>query len=112
AHDQEQGTKNKGPRTRNQMATLEIHDGSGRAEYVTISREGIGLVGADPKCDVVVPDPQARPIHARLRWKRDWLRLEAMPEARSLLVNGRKLAKATLRQGDEIVIGACRIFVL
>lgn len=94
------------------MATLEIHDGKGRVEYMTITREVTTVIGSDPKCELVVADPTALPRHGRLSWKRGRFKLEATPESRSLLVNGKKLVASSFRRGDELQIGAYRIFML
>jgi outer membrane protein assembly factor BamB len=94
------------------MATLEIHDGRGRVEYVSISRENPALFGTDPKCDVVLTDPKVLPFHGRFRWKGERFKVEPMPEAEYLIVNGKKILSSSFRQGDELVIGKCRIFML
>jgi len=94
------------------MATLEVHDGRGRIEYVSISRENPALFGTDPQCDVVLADPAALPFHGRFRWKGERFKVESMPEAQYLVVNGKKVLSSSFRQGDELVIGRCRIFML
>ncbi len=94
------------------MATLEVHDGRGRVEYVTIAREHPLIFGSDPKCDVVLNDPQILPFHGRLRWKNDRFKAEAFPEARALDLNGKQIVSASFRQGDEIQIGRYRIFLV
>ncbi len=94
------------------MATLEVHDGRGRVEIVTITREATALFGSDPKCDVVVDDPQALPFHGRLRYKAGKFRAEAFPEANALTINGKKVVASSLQQGDEIKVGAFKIFLV
>ncbi|HEU5118109.1 MAG TPA: FHA domain-containing protein, partial [Isosphaeraceae bacterium] len=94
------------------MATLEVHDGKGRVEYVTISRSHPALIGSDPKCDVVVKDPAVLGFHGRMRWKGDRFKVEAFPEARSLDVNGKKVVSTSFRQGDELAIGNVRVFLV
>src|SRR3954470_22359641 len=94
------------------MATLEVHDGRGRVEIVTISRDHTALFGSDPKCDVVINDPQVLPFHGRLRYKGGKYRAEAFPEANALAINGKKVVAASLAQGDEIKVGAYKIFLV
>src|SRR4051794_31674901 len=94
------------------MATLEVHDGRGRVEIVTISRDATALFGSDPKCDVVLNDPQVLPFHSRLRWKAGKYRAEAFPEANALTINGKKVVAASLAQGDEIKVGSFKIFLV
>jgi pSer/pThr/pTyr-binding forkhead associated (FHA) protein len=93
------------------MATLEIHDGRGNVEYVTISHDHTALIGSDPKSDIVLKDPNILPFHARLRWKGGKFKAEAFPEAGSIEVNGKRVVAASFRQGDEIRIGQHRIFL-
>lgn len=94
------------------MATLEVHDGRGRVEFVTISRAHPALFGSDPKCDIVLNDPAVLPFHGRLRWKNDKFKAEAFPEAKALDINGQKMVAAGFRQGDEIAVGRFRIFLV
>jgi outer membrane protein assembly factor BamB len=94
------------------MATLEVHDDRGGVEYVAIAAGSTALIGRDPKCDVVLGDPAVLLIHARLRWKRGRLKVEATPEAHAVDLNGRRVIASKLRQGDELRIGVHRIFVL
>jgi outer membrane protein assembly factor BamB len=94
------------------MATLEVHDDRGGVVYVAIASGSTALIGRDAKCDVVLESPDVLPIHARLRWKRGRLKVEATPEARAIDLNGRRVIASKLRQGDELRIASHRIFVL
>ncbi len=78
---------------------------------MTISRDHTALFGSDPKCDVVVDDPQALPFHGRLRWKGGKFKAEAFPEANALVLNGKKVVAASFGDGDEIRVGQYRIFL-
>ena len=44
--------------------------------------------------------------------RRPRFRVEASPDAEFVLINGNKMAAGSIRQGDEIAIGSCRIFLL
>src|SRR5215216_620579 len=94
------------------MATLEVHDGPGRVRRVTISRDQTVLFGSSPKCDIVLEGPGVLPFHGRLRWKETRFKVDASPDARHLEINGKRLAASSFRQGDEITIGTCRIFMI
>jgi outer membrane protein assembly factor BamB/predicted component of type VI protein secretion system len=94
------------------MATLEVHDGKSRVAYVTISRDRPALFGSDPRCDIVLNDPNAQAIHGRIRWGRGKFKVEATPEARAVEINGNKVVIASFKQGDELRIGSYRIFLL
>lgn len=94
------------------MAMLEVHDGVGRVHRVSIDRDQTVLFGSSPKCDLILEDPKVLPFHGRLRWRRRRLKVDASPEARFIELNGHKMATASFRQGDEIRVGSCRIFLL
>lgn len=94
------------------MATLEIHDADGRARFVELDRGHPVLLGASPSCDVVLQGEGILPVHGRIRWKGRRFKVDASPDAEFLEVNGRKIVSASLRQGDELRIGPCRIFVM
>ncbi|MHC5542279.1 FHA domain-containing protein, partial [Singulisphaera rosea] len=94
------------------MATLEVHDGEGRVSRVEISRDQAVLFGSNPKCDIVLEGPGILPYHGRLRWKSSRYKADAFPDAEYLEINGTKMTSSSLRQGDEITVGPCRIFML
>lgn len=94
------------------MATLEVHDGKSRVEYVEISRDRPAMFGSDPRCEIVLQDPKAFPIHGRIRWGRGKFKVEATPEARAIEINGHKVVISSFKQGDELRVGGYRIFLL
>ena len=94
------------------MATLEIHDGQGRVEYLTIGRDQQVLLGSDPKCDIVIGDPAAVPFHARIRWRGSRYKIEATPDAQALEVDGKRVVSSSFRQGSELKIGKARVFLI
>jgi outer membrane protein assembly factor BamB len=94
------------------MATLEIHDGQGRVQFVELERDHMVLFGTSPACEIILEGPEIKPVHGRIRWKADRVRLESSPDAQFLTINGRKMVSGSAGQGDEITVGPCRIFVL
>lgn len=38
--------------------------------------------------------------------------MEASPDAEFVVVNGHKMISSSLHQGDEVVVGPCRLFVM
>ncbi|WP_406699924.1 PQQ-binding-like beta-propeller repeat protein [Singulisphaera sp. Ch08] len=94
------------------MATLEVHDGQGRVQRVTITREQTVLFGSSPKCEIVLNGDGVLPFHGRLRWKSSRYKADASPDAGAIEINGRRMASSSFRQGDEIVVGPCRIFMI
>ncbi len=96
------------------MATLEVHDGRGRVERVTIANDQPIMFGSSPKCDVVLTGEGVLPFHGRVRWQtlKKRFKVDASPDAGYLVVNGHKMASSSFRQGDEIQIGSNRIFMI
>jgi outer membrane protein assembly factor BamB len=94
------------------MATLEVHDGRGHVRRVEVTREHPALFGSNPRCDIVLEGAGVLPFHGRVRWKTNRFKADASPEAEYLLINGHKMTSASFRQGDEIEVGPCRIFML
>jgi len=94
------------------MATLEVHDGQGRVQFVELTRDHPVLFGTSSTCDVVLEGAGIRPVHGRIRWKRKRFKVEASPDAEYVLVNGHKMTSSTIHQGDEIAVGQCRMFLL
>jgi outer membrane protein assembly factor BamB len=94
------------------MATLEVHDGQGRVQFVELTRDHPVLFGTSATCDVLLEGPGIRPVHGRIRWKRKRFKVEASPDAEFVVVNGHKMATSTVHQGDEIKVGPCRMFLL
>ena len=96
------------------MATLEVHDGRGRVERVTIANDQPVMFGSSPKCDFVLTGEGVLPFHGRVRWQgqKRRFKVDASPEAGYLLINGQKMASSSFRQGDEIQVGENRIFMI
>ncbi|MDR3633999.1 MAG: PQQ-binding-like beta-propeller repeat protein [Isosphaeraceae bacterium] len=94
------------------MATLEVHGAEGRVERIEVTREHPVLFGSSPNCDIILSGPGVLPFHGRIRWKGKRYKVDASPDAEFLLVNGHKMTASSFRQGDEIQVGPCRIFML
>lgn len=94
------------------MATLEVHDSQGRVQFVEVTRDHPILFGTSSACDVVLQGEFIRPVHGRIRWKSDKFKVEASPDAEFVLINGHKMTTGSIRQGDEITVGDCRMFLI
>jgi len=94
------------------MATIEVHDGQGRVQFVGLSRDHPLLFGTSASCDVVLEGEGIRPVHGRIRWKSKRFKIEASPDAQFVLINGHKMTTGSVHQGDEITVGPCRMFLL
>ena len=67
------------------MATLEVHDGQGRVQFVELGRDHPVLFGTSAACDVLLDGEGIRPVHGRIRWKKRRFRVEASPDAEYVL---------------------------
>ena len=94
------------------MATLEVHDGQGRVQFVELTRDHPVLFGTSSACDVVLEGECIRPVHGRIRWKNGEFKVEASPDAEFVVINGHKMTTGSIRQGDEITVGDCRMFLI
>jgi outer membrane protein assembly factor BamB len=94
------------------MATLEIHDGRNQVRRVRITRDNPAMFGSDPMCDIVLEGQGVQPFHGRIRWKTRRFKADASPEVPWIEVNGVQVKSKSIYQGDEIRVGACRIFLL
>ena len=94
------------------MATLEVHDGQGRVQFIELERDHPILFGTSPHCEIVLEGPGINPVHGRIRWKRGKFKVEASPDAEYVLINGHKMSTGSITAGDEVTVGPCRIFLL
>ena len=94
------------------MATLEVHDGQGRVQFVELTRDHPVLFGTSSACDVLLEGEGIRPVHGRIRWKSERFKVEASPDAEYVLINGHKMTTGSIHQGDEIAVGDCRMFLI
>jgi len=94
------------------MATLEVHDGEGRVQFVELARDHPVLFGTSVACDIVLSGAGISPVQGRIRWKKGRYRVEASPDAEYVVINGHKMTRSSLHQGDEMTVGRCRLFML
>ena len=94
------------------MATLEVHDGQGRVQFIELERDHPVLFGTSPHCEIVLEGPGINPVHGRIRCKRGKFKVEASPDAEYVLINGHKMSTGSITAGDEVTVGPCRIFLL
>jgi outer membrane protein assembly factor BamB len=94
------------------MAILEVHDGRGHVQRVTITREEPALFGTSPACAIVLGGEGVAPVHGRIRGSKRKYKVDAGAGIAAIEVNGKRVKSSTLYQGDEIRVGLCRIFVI
>ncbi|MDQ3035868.1 MAG: FHA domain-containing protein, partial [Myxococcota bacterium] len=63
------------------------------------------VVGRSNDCDVVIDDGSVSARHACLRWEGDRISIEDLGSANGTFVDGRMVARAQVRPGDEVVFG-------
>jgi len=70
-------------------------------------------IGRDPQAHIVLKNWRVARRHARIDWRGEACHLEDFGALSGTLLNGRRVARhATLRQGDELIIGPCRLRIL
>ena len=87
------------------MATLEVHDGDGRVQFIELDARSSDPVRHElrlrhgPGGSRHPAGPRPDPLEVE-RFK-----VEASPDAEYVLVNGHKMTTSSLDQGDEIAVG-------
>ena len=93
------------------MATLEVHDDAGRVQFIELARDHPSLFGTSSACDIALSGAGVNAVHGRIRWKKGRYRVEASPDAQFVLINGHRMASASLHEGDELKVGGCKMLV-
>ena len=52
------------------MATLEVHDGEGRVQFVELAHDHPVIFGTSVACDIVLSGEGISPVQGRIRWKK------------------------------------------
>ncbi len=90
---------------RGERAVIKVLDGSGNK--VTI--DGHAVMGRLPECDVTLSDTSVSRRHARLsREDGRWV-VEDLGSTNGVRVNGAKVGRASLDDGDQIELGSVRL---
>jgi len=70
-------------------------------------------IGRAPTAGIVLKNWRVARRHARIDWRGEACHLEDFGALSGTLLNGRRVARhAVLRQGDELIIGPCRLRIL
>lgn len=96
------------------MALLQITDAGGRVWQQPLSPKSVCTIGRAPDNRVVLNDPRASRYHAHVKHQNGSYvivdgSVDGKPSANHLFVNGEQRREHTLREGDQIQIGASRI---
>ena len=94
------------------MATMEVHDGQGRVQFIELERQHPILFGTSPHCEIILEGSGIKPVHGRIRFKSGRFKVEASPDAEFVMINGHRMTNGSIDLGDEIAVGPCRLFLL
>jgi len=85
---------------------------SGYQKQVTL-RDGVpATIGRGEQCAVPIPDPHMSRIHAEVLALEDVVTVRDLGSSNGTFVNGRRVQKQALKNGDVITIGAQEIRLL
>lgn len=83
-------------------------------QHIVKLKPGAYIIGRDPGCDIVLPDPFVSRKHARIFYREDqdkWY-IEDLGSKNGTYVNGEKIEQPTqLQHQTEIVMGLTTIIV-
>jgi len=70
---------------------------------------GKAVIGRSKDCDIQVPDPNISRRHAEVRQEGSAYWVVDLDSTNGMEVNGRRLKRAKLRQGDRIMLGSTEL---
>lgn len=88
------------------MPTLRFENGPDKGKKIELKEEVTYTVGGDMRCTIVVRDPDAAPIHFRLKGAKGTYHIRDEKTENGTLVNNKKTTQAALELGDKIQIGS------
>ena len=90
------------------MPALKIRLPSGETDVVQLSKDLPVSIGSHPSNDVHIDDDSIAAMHCRISWQKYGYRINSAANS-EVLVNGKGVAKSTLKAGDVINIGKVKI---
>jgi len=88
------------------LPTLRFENGPDQGKTIELKEQVTYTVGADMRCTIVVRDPDAAPIHFRLKGVKGTYHIRDEKTESGTLVNNEKTTQAALGLGDKIQIGS------
>lgn len=71
------------------------------------------VIGRDTSCDIVLPEPSASARHARIiRTGGGYFELQDLGSTNGIIVDGERVERMTLLDGDTFTIGDTRFSIL
>jgi len=87
------------------LPTLRYENGPDKGKTIELKEEITYTVGSDMRCSIVVRDPDAAPIHFRLKGVKGTFHIRDEKTESGTLVNNEKTTQSALELGDKIQIG-------
>ena len=85
-------------------ARLRAESGSRRGQFFFLPEAG-AVIGRDAKCDLLLEDPRASRIHARIEKSSGIYVIKDLESTNGLYINGVRVQSAELKPGDTIGLG-------
>ena len=96
------------------VLVLTLKSVSSTVQHVVKLKPGTYIIGRDPGCDIVLPDPFVSRKHAKIFYSEEqgtWF-IEDLGSKNGTYVNGEKIEKPTqIQEQTEIVVGLTTITV-
>lgn len=71
------------------------------------------VIGRDSSCDIVLPEPSASARHARIvRTDGGYFELQDLGSTNGVIVDGERVERMTLLDGDTFTVGDTRFSIL
>src|SRR5207249_4084621 len=87
---------------------LELRGGTGQAVPYEVADAGF-LIGSVPGCDLRLPGANLPPVIALIAPCPEGARFRKLAPAQAVLVNGKPVSQAILRDGDSLKLGKIEI---
>ncbi len=85
--------------------TLVILSDDGFGRVISVDRAHV-IIGRSPRADVVVSDPEISRRHVMLKGSADGLICQDLGSTNGTFVNGERISRTILREGDVVRAGA------
>lgn len=99
------------PGARKAALRFEIRYPTGATHEVELQGT-VAILGRDPSCDLVINDVKCSRRHAVMEAGPDGLVVRDSGSANGVYVNGRKIDRVALKEGDEVKLGDVTLIVL
>ncbi|RRR66845.1 MAG: FHA domain-containing protein [Candidatus Viridilinea halotolerans] len=91
------------------QAILVVQQGPAQPKEIRLKAGREVLIGRDSRADIVVNDSKASAEHAKIRFLEGGFSIFDLKSTNGLWVNGRRIDKLQLQDGDEITVGSAHL---